>query len=98
VGFGMPVQERRLMENWDRIRPHQCQRGPHRWNRLRLRLRRTAPRPPLDDAPCGGNGLAWLVRLLIELRRLWKRTLTGNLLFLWWVFEQRLELLGLDGQ
>lgn len=40
-------------------------------------------------------GLEWLFRLLIEPRRLWKRYLVGNPLFLWWVLKQRLGLLPL---
>jgi len=42
------------------------------------------------------NGLEWLGRLLIEPRRLWKRYLIGNPLFLWRVLKQRLGLLHLD--
>ena len=53
-------------------------------------------RPSLDDAPPGANGLEWLGRLLIEPRRLWKRYLIGNPLFLWRVLKQRLGLLHLD--
>jgi N-acetylglucosaminyldiphosphoundecaprenol N-acetyl-beta-D-mannosaminyltransferase len=42
------------------------------------------------------NGLEWLGRLIIEPRRLWKRYLIGNPLFLWRVFKQRLGLLHFD--
>jgi N-acetylglucosaminyldiphosphoundecaprenol N-acetyl-beta-D-mannosaminyltransferase len=44
------------------------------------------------------HGLEWLGRLVIEPRRLWKRTLIGNPLFLWQVFKQRSGLLHFDGQ
>ena len=36
------------------------------------------------------NGLEWLARLLIEPRRLWRRYLLGNPLFLLRVLKQRL--------
>jgi N-acetylglucosaminyldiphosphoundecaprenol N-acetyl-beta-D-mannosaminyltransferase len=39
------------------------------------------------------NGLEWLGRLLIEPRRLWRRYLIGNPLFLWRVLKQRFGLL-----
>ena len=38
------------------------------------------------------HGLEWLARLLIEPRRLWKRYLVGNPLFLWRIVKQRLGL------
>ena len=41
------------------------------------------------------RGLEWLGRLIIEPRRLWKRYLIGNPLFLWRVLKQRLGLLKL---
>ena len=39
------------------------------------------------------HGLEWLGRLIIEPRRLWRRYLIGNPLFLWRVLKQRLGLL-----
>jgi N-acetylglucosaminyldiphosphoundecaprenol N-acetyl-beta-D-mannosaminyltransferase len=39
-------------------------------------------------------GLEWLFRLLMEPRRLWKRYILGNTIFVWLVIKQRLELLG----
>jgi N-acetylglucosaminyldiphosphoundecaprenol N-acetyl-beta-D-mannosaminyltransferase len=39
------------------------------------------------------HGLEWLGRFLIEPRRLWRRYLIGNPLFLWRVLKQRLGLL-----
>jgi hypothetical protein len=35
------------------------------------------------------HGLEWLGRLIIEPRRLWRRTLIGNPLFLWRVVKQQ---------
>ena len=43
------------------------------------------------------NGLEWLGRLIVEPRRLWRRYLIGNPLFLWWMLKQRLGLLRFDG-
>jgi N-acetylglucosaminyldiphosphoundecaprenol N-acetyl-beta-D-mannosaminyltransferase len=37
------------------------------------------------------HGLEWLARLLIEPRRLWRRYLLGNPLFVWRVLRQRIR-------
>jgi len=37
------------------------------------------------------HGLEWLGRLIIEPRRLWRRYVIGNPLFLWRVVKQRLR-------
>ncbi len=82
IGFGMPLQERWLHENWPRLTAHlalpvgaaldyvagEVQRGP-RW---------------MTD-----NGFEWLARLVIEPRRLWRRYLVGNPLFLWRIVQER---------
>lgn len=86
VGFGMPVQERWIGANRDRIDAKvilplgacldfytgQVYRGP--------RL--------LTD-----HGFEWLVRLFTEPRRLWRRYVVGNPLFLWRVLKQRFGLM-----
>jgi N-acetylglucosaminyldiphosphoundecaprenol N-acetyl-beta-D-mannosaminyltransferase len=83
VGFGMPLQERWILDNLDRVEAHvfinlgacldfytkTIYRGP-RW---------------LTD-----NGFEWLTRLLTEPYRLWKRYLIGNPLFLYRVLKQRI--------
>jgi len=89
VGFGMPLQERWLMENWDRIDANVALTGGAVFDYVSGELQR-APRWMTD------NGLEWLGRLLIEPRRLWKRYLIGNPLFIWRVFKQRLGLLHSD--
>jgi N-acetylglucosaminyldiphosphoundecaprenol N-acetyl-beta-D-mannosaminyltransferase len=38
-------------------------------------------------------GLEWLFRLLVEPRRLWKRYVLGNTIFVWLVIKQRLGIL-----
>lgn len=86
VGFGMPLQERWLLENWDRIEANVALTGGAVFDYISGELRR---------APCWmtDHGLEWLGRLIIEPRRLWKRYLIGNPLFLWRVLKQRLGLL-----
>jgi len=89
VGFGMPLQERWLMENWDRIDANVALTGGAVFDYVSGELKR-APRWMTD------HGLEWLGRLIIEPRRLWKRYIIGNPLFLWRVLKQRLGLLKLD--
>jgi N-acetylglucosaminyldiphosphoundecaprenol N-acetyl-beta-D-mannosaminyltransferase len=82
VGFGMPTQERWLLENWDRVEANVALTGGAVFDYVSGELRR-APIWMTD------HGLEWLGRLLIEPRRLWKRYLVGNPLFLWRVVQQR---------
>jgi N-acetylglucosaminyldiphosphoundecaprenol N-acetyl-beta-D-mannosaminyltransferase len=89
VGFGMPLQERWLMENWERIDANVALTGGAVFDYVSGELQR-APRWMTD------NGLEWLGRLIIEPRRLWKRYIIGNPLFLWRVFKQKLGLLRFD--
>jgi N-acetylglucosaminyldiphosphoundecaprenol N-acetyl-beta-D-mannosaminyltransferase len=89
VGFGMPLQERWLMENWDRIEADIYLTGGAVFDYVSGELRR-APRWMTD------NGLEWLGRLIIEPTRLWKRYIVGNPLFLYRVLKQRLGLLRLE--
>jgi N-acetylglucosaminyldiphosphoundecaprenol N-acetyl-beta-D-mannosaminyltransferase len=76
IGFGMPAQERWILDNIDRIEAHvflplgacldfytgSVYRGP-RW---------------LTD-----RGFEWLTRLVTEPKRLWERYLVGNTIFLY---------------
>lgn len=82
VGFGMPLQERWLMENWDRLNARIALTGGAVFDYVSGELRR-GPRLLTD------NGLEWLARLIIEPRRLWRRYLIGNPLFLFRVLRQR---------
>jgi N-acetylglucosaminyldiphosphoundecaprenol N-acetyl-beta-D-mannosaminyltransferase len=86
VGFGMPIQERWLLENWERIDANVALTGGAVFDYVSGELRR-APRWMTN------NGFEWLGRLIIEPRRLWKRYLIGNPLFLYRVIKQRLGLL-----
>lgn len=81
VGFGMPMQERWILDNLDRLEARvfmpmgacldfytgTVYRGP-RWMTNR--------------------GLEWLTRLFTEPRRLWERYVIGNPLFFYRVFKQ----------
>lgn len=81
VGFGMPVQERWLMENWDRIDARVALTGGAVFDYISGELRRG---PPILTE----NGFEWLARLLVEPRRLWRRYIVGNPVFLWRVIRQ----------
>ncbi len=89
VGFGMPLQERWLMENWERIDAHVALTVGAAFDYMSGEVRR-GPRWMTD------HGLEWLARLIIEPRRLWRRYIIGNPRFLWRVLKQRLGLLRLD--
>jgi N-acetylglucosaminyldiphosphoundecaprenol N-acetyl-beta-D-mannosaminyltransferase len=83
VGFGMPLQERWLMQNWDRIGAHVALTSGAVFDYVSGELRR-GPRLLTD------NGFEWLARLLIEPGRLWRRYVFGNPIFLLRVLKQRL--------
>ncbi len=89
VAFGMPVQERWLMQNWDRINANVALTGGAVFDYVSGTLRR-GPKWMTD------HGFEWLARLLIEPRRLWKRYIIGNPVFLWRVLKQRIGLLRFD--
>ena len=82
VGLGMPLQERWLMENRRRLDVGVTLTGGAVFDYASGRLRR-GPRLLTD------NGLEWLARLIVEPRRLWRRYLLGNPLFLARVLAQR---------
>jgi N-acetylglucosaminyldiphosphoundecaprenol N-acetyl-beta-D-mannosaminyltransferase len=83
VGLGMPLQDRWMMENWQRLEVRVALTGGGVFDYVSGRLRR-GPRLLTD------NGFEWLARLLLEPRRLWRRYLIGNPLFLLRVLKQRL--------
>jgi N-acetylglucosaminyldiphosphoundecaprenol N-acetyl-beta-D-mannosaminyltransferase len=83
VGLGMPLQEYWLMQNRDRLNVGVALTGGAVFDYVSGGLRR-GPRVLTD------NGLEWLARLLVEPRRLWRRYLIGNPLFLLRVLGQRL--------
>jgi N-acetylglucosaminyldiphosphoundecaprenol N-acetyl-beta-D-mannosaminyltransferase len=83
LGFGMPLQERWLRENWPHLNAHVALTGGAVFDYIAGEVRR-GPRWMTD------NGLEWLARLVIEPRRLWQRYLVGNPLFLWRVLRHRI--------
>jgi len=83
VGLGMPLQERWLMENRHRIDAGVALTGGAVFDYVSGGLRR-GPRL------LTGNGFEWLARLLVEPRRLWRRYLLGNPIFLLRVLGRRL--------
>ena len=84
VGLGMPLQERWLMENRHRIEAGVALTGGAVFDYVSGGLRR-GPRLLTD------NGFEWLARLVVEPRRLWRRYLLGNPLFLLRVLGQLLD-------
>ena len=89
VGFGMPVQEYWLDENWAHLHvPVGIAVGG-----LFGLLAGSLWRPPkwMTD-----NGLEWLGRLWVEPARLWRRYLIGNPLFLSRIIRERLGLLHIE--
>jgi N-acetylglucosaminyldiphosphoundecaprenol N-acetyl-beta-D-mannosaminyltransferase len=89
VGLGMPLQERWLMENWDRFEAKVMLPVGALFDYLAGEF----PRAPhwMTD-----HGLEWMGRLIIEPHRLWRRYLLGNPRFLWLVLKQRFGILHLD--
>jgi N-acetylglucosaminyldiphosphoundecaprenol N-acetyl-beta-D-mannosaminyltransferase len=83
IGFGMPLQERWILDNFDKIETNvflplgacldfytdSVYRGP-KW---------------LTD-----NGFEWLTRLFTEPSKLWKRYIIGNPLFFYRVLKQKI--------
>lgn len=84
VGFGMPLQEAWLRDNWEGLNANIGLTGGAVFDYISGQLRR-APKWMQD------HSLEWLGRLLIEPRRLWKRYLVGNTVFLWNVALERLR-------
>lgn len=82
VGFGMPLQELWLRENWDRLDANAAITLGAIFDYVSGELRR-GPRLLVD------NGLESVARLAIEPRRLWRRYVVGNPLFLLRVLKQR---------
>ena len=84
VGFGMPIQEFWLRDNLSQIDTTITIPVGALFDYISGEI----PRAPLWMTD---NGLEWLGRLLIEPKRLWRRYLVGNPLFLWRVIKQRFK-------
>jgi N-acetylglucosaminyldiphosphoundecaprenol N-acetyl-beta-D-mannosaminyltransferase len=85
VGFGMPLQEHWLNENWAKINANVALTGGAVFDYASGELKR-------GPDWMTQRGLEWLARLFIEPIRLWRRYLIGNPLFIWRVLKSRLGL------
>ncbi len=88
VGFGMPLQEKWLRENQHLLRANVILTGGAVFDYVSGELKR-------GPQYLTNHGFEWLARLLIEPKRLWKRYVIGNPLFLWRVLMHRIGLLKL---
>jgi N-acetylglucosaminyldiphosphoundecaprenol N-acetyl-beta-D-mannosaminyltransferase len=86
AGFGMPLQERWLADNRDRLGPGVALAGGAAFDYVSGRARR-GPRLLTD------NGFEWLARLFLEPGRLWRRYLLGNPLFVARILRERISRL-----
>lgn len=84
LGMGMPLQERWLMENWDQVNARVAVTTGALLDYVAGEVWR-GPRWMTD------HGLEWLARLFVEPRRLWRRYLIGNPLFLWRVLKEQVR-------
>lgn len=82
VAFGMPLQEYWIMENWDALNAKIALPVGALFDYIAGEVYR-APRWITD------NGFEWLARLVIEPRRLWRRYIIGNPLFIYRVIKSR---------
>jgi len=82
VAFGMPLQEKWLAENWDRIDANVALTGGAAIDYMAG----VSKRPPKWLT---ATGFEWLGRMLYEPKRLWRRYLLGNPLFIWRVLKQK---------
>ena len=81
VGLGMPLQERWLTQNRHRLDARVALTGGAVFDYVSRRVRR-GPRILTE------SGFEWLARLLHEPRRLWRRYILGNPMFLLRVLRQ----------
>ena len=83
VGFGMPIQEKWLMENRNSINIPVVITGGAVFDWIAGEHKR-------GSKLLLNSGFEWLARLLIEPKRLWKRYLVGNPLFILRVCRQKI--------
>ena len=85
VGMGVPYQEKWIDKNFSLLNVPVVWSVGGLFDFLSGNLKR-GPQWLLD------NGFEWLCRLCVEPRRLWKRYLIGNLLFIWYVFHWKFSI------
>lgn len=86
VGFGMPTQEKWILENYADLRAKVIIPVGAFFDYKAGEVVR-APKWMTD------HGLEWLGRLIIEPGRLWKRYIIGNPIFLWRVLLQKCNII-----
>ena len=84
IGMTAPKQEKWIYKHWPELNIH-CHAGSI--GAVFDFFAGTAPRAPFSWQKLG---LEWLYRLLIDPRRMWKRYIIGNPLFVWNVFRERI--------
>ena len=83
VGFGMPIQEKWIKENWEKIDAHIFVPGGGCFNFLSGAM-------PTCPKWLANMGFEWLFRLASEPRRLFVRYVWGNSRFLLDVFKEKI--------
>ncbi len=91
VGFGMPIQEQWIHDNFDDLQTHILLPVGAFFDYFAGNIRR-APQWMTN------HGLEWLGRLVIEPNRLWKRYIVGNPLFIWRVIKHHILGFPLPGE
>lgn len=89
VGFGMPLQELWLTQNWVNLNINVTLTGGAVFDYISGELGRS-------PSWMTNNGLEWLGRFLLEPQRLWRRYFIGNPLFFYRVFRQRIGMIDID--
>lgn len=89
VGMGMPKQEKWIKEN------HRKLSNVNAFLPVGAMFDYVAKVVPRGPKWMTDHGLEWFTRLVIEPRRLWKRYIIGNPIFLWRVLMQRFGIVKL---
>lgn len=87
VGMGMPKQEKWIKDNLYKLS------NVHAFLPVGAMFDYIANVVPRGPKWMTDHGFEWLARLIIEPRRLWKRYIIGNPVFLWRVLMQRFGIL-----
>jgi N-acetylglucosaminyldiphosphoundecaprenol N-acetyl-beta-D-mannosaminyltransferase len=80
VGMGMPKQEKWIQENFARLKPHLVLNAGSCFDFVAGTKKRC-------PQWLGNIGLEWLFRLILEPKRLWRRYLIGNPLFIYRIIK-----------
>jgi N-acetylglucosaminyldiphosphoundecaprenol N-acetyl-beta-D-mannosaminyltransferase len=83
VGMGMPKQEKWILENFDQLQPRLILNAGSCFDFIAGTKKRC-------PSWMGKVGLEWLFRLVLEPRRLWRRYLIGNPVFIYRIIKARL--------